>query len=51
MPNPGLSGGFGSEVRLTIVVDLGREPEEPAIGVGWGGTSSGAQAILLIGTL
>lgn len=51
MPNPGLSGSFGFEVRLSVVVDLRGEPEEPAIRVCWSGTGGGTQAVLLIGTL
>lgn len=52
MPDPCMAAVLGSEVRLAIVVDLGREAQKPPVargGVGLGGR--GREAVLLHGTL
>lgn len=52
MPDPRVAAILGSEVRLSIVVDLGGEAQEPSVasgGVGLG--SRGREAVLLHGAL
>lgn len=51
MPDPGVRGRPWSEVRQSIVVDLGGEPEEAAVGAGVCFVSSAGQAALLLSTL
>lgn len=51
MPHPLVSLGFGSEIRLAVVVDLGGEAQQAAKGVGRHLVRGGGQAVLLKGTL
>lgn len=51
VPHPGVSASFGSEVRLPVVVDLGGEAQQAAVGVGWCGAGGGGQTVLLVRTL
>lgn len=51
VPDPVLAVGFGPEVGLAVVVDLGGEAQEAAVGVGRDGAGRGGQAVLLVGAL
>lgn len=51
VPHPGVSAGFGTEVRLAIIVDLGGEAQQAAVGVGRHLAGGGGETVLLIGTL
>lgn len=51
MPDPGLVARPGPEVRSAIVVDLGGETQEAAVGGGAGRGSAAGQTVLLMGTL
>lgn len=52
MPDPGVAAIFWAEVRLTIVVDLGREAQQAPVATGEVGVDSGGgEAVLLHGAL
>lgn len=51
VPHPGVASGLGAEVRLAIVVDLGGEAQQAAVGVGRDLAGGAGQTVLLIGTL
>lgn len=51
VPHPGVSASFGPEVRLPVVVDLGGEAQQAAVGVGRRLVGGGGQAVLLVRTL
>lgn len=47
VPDPGLVTGPGPEIGLPVVLDLGGEAEEAAVGAGVGGVGASWQALLL----
>lgn len=51
MPHPGLSARFGPEVSLAVIVDLGGEAQQTAVGISWHLAGGGGQTVLLICTL
>lgn len=51
VPHPRVPVEFGPEVRLAVVVDLGREAQQAAVGVGWDLVGGRGQTVLLIRTL
>lgn len=51
VPHPRVSAGFRPEVRLAIVVDLGGEAQQAAVGVGRNLVGGGGQTVLLKRTL
>lgn len=51
MPHPGVSASFGPEVGLSVVVDLGGEAQQAAVGVGRRLVGGGGQAVLLVRAL
>lgn len=51
VPHPGVPARLGPEVRLAVVVDLGGEAEEAAVGAGVGVVSAAGETVLLMGTL
>lgn len=51
VPDPGVSVGFGPEVRLAVVVDLRGEPQQASVRVGRRLAGGGRQAVLLGSTL
>lgn len=46
-----MSAGFGPEVGMAVVVDLGGEAEQPAVGVGRRLARGGGEAVLLVRTM
>lgn len=51
VPHPGVSASFGPEVRLAIIVDLGGEAQQAAVGVGRHLAGGRGQTVLLVRTL
>ena len=51
MPNPGMVRRPRPEVWQAVVVDLGGEAEEAAVGGGVGFVCTGGKTVLLLGTL
>lgn len=51
VPHPGLPAGFGPEVGVSIVVDLGGEAQQAAVRVGRHLAGGGGQTVLLVRTL
>lgn len=51
MPDPGLVTRPWPEVCLSVVLDLGGETEQAAVGAGVGAVGTFGQALLLQGTL